>query len=185
MREFETCESGCDERRVELVAAGDLEELGRAVEVTRGRIAVAATVLQDLLRRAPTPDGLRAAHPSLARAARRALHDVDRSPWLSPPQPAVEPMRVELWRCVRCGGVDAPQECIGVCIWRRFEWVPADVFDRRRRRLTRLEELERSSFALLGRIAYATPREDAWEQNWRVIHREATRLLAQSRLGAR
>ncbi len=33
------------------------------------------------------------------------------------------------WWCAECGNVDAPQPCLGVCIWRPTEWVNAALYD--------------------------------------------------------
>jgi hypothetical protein len=92
----------------------------------------------------------------------------------------VEPsgvLRIGVWRCADCGAVDAPQECLGICIWRRFEWVPASVLDAAQLKADRARETERGVFSLLRRVAFATPRHDAWERSWRALNQEARALL--------
>ena len=59
--------------------------------------------------------------------------------------------RIQGWRCIGCGKVDAPRPCIGVCQDRPVELVQAGDYDALR---ARAEELE--AFAKL--IAHLTPR---------------------------
>jgi len=39
---------------------------------------------------------------------------------------------VIVWRCEDCGGIDAPQECIDVCIWGPADWVDATSYEAER-----------------------------------------------------
>jgi hypothetical protein len=78
--------------------------------------------------------------------------------------------RVQGWRCIGCGKVDAPQPCVGVCQDRRFELVAAADYDAL---LARTRALE----AVLALIAHITPRAGEWEASWRALQDKARRSL--------
>ena len=86
--------------------------------------------------------------------------------------------RVEVWECIGCGRIEAPQTCIGVCRDRKLELVDAAVHEaalaRLREATRRIERLE----SLARRLAHARPREGEWERSWRVLQKEAIELLA-------
>lgn len=192
MREFERCEDGCNEERLELVAADALEALEAVERSCRARINLGLPPLRQLqtciykdiwmslsgedIWMSVSGGGWREAYIAAARAARRALHDVAAAgAW---PVDVTSPERISVWRCARCGAVDAPQECLGICIWRRFEWVRVADYEARLAYTDAARELERRVFGLLGRVAFATPRADAWERSCRALGREAEILLA-------
>ena len=79
--------------------------------------------------------------------------------------------------CPECGGLDAAQPCIGVCIWRRLEWVEAGAFETERVQALRDFELERSLFDLVSRFARVTPRDGEWERNWCAFQGQARVVL--------
>ena len=74
--------------------------------------------------------------------------------------------------------IEAPQNCIGVCEYRKTELVYADEYEHvvaeaevARRRTDALE-------AVVRRLASATPRNGAWERSYRALQDEARRVLA-------
>ena len=85
---------------------------------------------------------------------------------------------VTVWRCPDCGSVDAPQECIGVCIWHPAEWVEATAYEAERLRAAADLDTERALAGLLRTLAYVTPRAGHWEQSWRALQAEARRAGA-------
>jgi hypothetical protein len=84
--------------------------------------------------------------------------------------PAPEPERIQGWRCIGCGKVDAPRPCIGVCQDRKFELVAAADYDAL---LTRVRALE----GALRLIAHTMPREDRLADSWQALQGLARRLL--------
>ena len=58
------------------------------------------------------------------------------------------------WWCAECGGIDTPQPCLGVCVWRPIDWVNRSRYEQLRelaasereteRRVCRPEVLQRS-----------------------------------------
>ena len=83
---------------------------------------------------------------------------------------AAEPERIQGWRCIGCGKVDAPRPCIGVCQDRKFELVAASDYDALRLRVRALE-------GALRLIAHTMPREDKLAESWQALQGMARRLL--------
>lgn len=78
--------------------------------------------------------------------------------------------RIQGWRCIGCGKVDAPRPCVGICQDRRVELVDAADYDALQARVGELE-------AALALIARVTPREGALMASWLALQARARRLL--------
>ena len=175
MRELERCEAGCTEQYLDLVAAADSDALAAGMRSARARLERALPVVRQLAEQPPADGEWRRAYLAAAEAARHLSRELPAS---TGPEPAADgALRIGVWRCSECGAVDAPQECLGICIWRRFEWVGAAHYEARLAQADAIGELERRVFGLLRRVAFATPREDAWERSWHALSREAQGLI--------
>ena len=173
MRQYESCEGACRERRLELVSGGDYDELTAAASACRVRIEGLWAVVGELAGREPVPGEWRVAYQALQQSARTALRrfrpaDGDRDDELRSPAETVI-----VWRCQDCGGVDAPKECIDVCIWGPADWVDAASYESERSRAAVDREVEQSLAGLLRRFAFATPRDGQWERSWRAFQPQA------------
>jgi len=172
MRQYESCAGACSERKRELVSGGDYDELTAAAAACRVRIQGLWAVVEKLARREPGPDEWRVAYEALQQSARSVL----RRSWpgsggRDDPLSSVE--TVIVWRCQDCGGVDAPQPCIDVCLWRPADWVDATSYESERSRAAFDREVEQSLAGLLRRLAFATPRDGQWERSWRAFQSQA------------
>jgi hypothetical protein len=78
--------------------------------------------------------------------------------------------RIQGWRCIGCGKVDAPRPCIGVCQDRKVELVDAKDYDALAARVRELE----AALALIARI---TPREGELASSWSAQQERARGLL--------
>ena len=165
-----TCELGCgEELRLDLVAAAAHDELDAYATAARARAAAFRAVAERLAREPPGPGGSEVAYRSVQEAARATLRAHP-----DPGEPETEAAAVATtWWCPRCGGVDAPQPCLGICVWRPFEWVPADRYDDARARAGAARHEERRLRALLRRTASITPRAGEWERTWRALAADA------------
>ena len=179
MRQDEGCAGACSERKLELVTGADYDQLAAAAAACRARIRELREVAGELAQAEPEPEQWRAAYEALQRSARSALRRSGPAPDGQddplPPAPAVT-----VWRCPDCGGVDAPQPCIGVCIWRPAAWVDAASHESLRLRAAADLATERNLAGLLRTLAFTTPRAGQWEQNWRALQAQARRTLAQA-----
>ena len=176
MRQDHSCRDECPERRVELVNGADYDQLAAAAAACRDRVRGLRAVAEALAGAEPAPGEWKAAYQALQQSARSALHRSGPAPQdgAGPFSPA---RTVVVWRCPDCGGLDAPQPCIGVCIWRPSAWVDAARYELERSRAAADREAERSLAGLLGRLAFATPRAGQWERSWRALQAQARRIL--------
>jgi hypothetical protein len=83
------------------------------------------------------------------------------------------------WRAAR-GGIDAPQPCLGICVWRDVEWVNRTRYLEERARILAERDTERRLRGLVRRVASVTPRAGHWELGWRAIEGQAREALQAS-----
>ena len=166
-----SCPGGCaQERRLELVGAVELDELTALTERAEARAeALAAVVAALLAQPAPRDDGAQAAET--ARGALAANGTVE--PRLR--ELATTPIEPEVgWWCPRCGGVDAPQPCLGVCIRTPVRWADA----------RRARAMQARALAVVGRtgrlrgvlslVAHTHPQPGQAARHWRALGRLAS-----------
>jgi hypothetical protein len=122
MVRFGTCDGGCGEQKLELVAAVQYDTLAALASSARVRTDAFGAVVQELVSRQPGANEWEPAYQSVQDIARIALHrypevDAKGVDWDEPIEFATT------WWCAACGGIDAPQPCLGICVWRAVEWV--------------------------------------------------------------
>ncbi len=176
MRLDQGCPGDCAERRLELVRGGDYDQLADAAAACRARIQGLRPVVAELARAEPEPGGWQAAYEALQQSARSALRRFKPAP-AGRDDPLSPADTVVVWRCRNCGGLDAPQPCIDVCIWRPAVWVDAACHESARSAAAADHEVERSLAGLLGRLAFATPHAGHWEQGLRALQLQARHAL--------
>ena len=179
MREFESCVGVCSERKLELVSGGEYGELTVAATARRGRIQAFSTVVEELVATEPARGEWRVAYEVLRQSARSMLRRFGAASRSGADDSLSPAESVIVWRCPECGGVDAPQPCIGVCIWRPTDWVDANVYESERAQAVLDLEIEGALVRLLRRVVFVTPRHGQWEPNWLALQSQA-RLLSRS-----
>ncbi len=168
------CADGCDERTIELVFGTAMD----AALTERERGAHEVQTLRELLRRsvsAPLGQGQQE-HRALQADARSALRGNATGPDRQAGDPA-DVERVIAGHCGVCGWIEAPQPCLGVCIFRAVEMVPAADYDDVR---TRCEDTVRQVTRLrtvVRQLAWVTPRAGEWERTARALHALARQAL--------
>ena len=74
--------------------------------------------------------------------------------------------RVEVWQCIGCGKIEAPQPCIGVCRDRKAHFVYAEDYDA-------LAAEAEALRAIVRQIATITPRPGAAERTYLALQARA------------
>ena len=176
MSRLGTCGKGCSEEKLELVRAVDFEGLTELASGAHVRAEVCRAVARELASDRPGPDDWEATYRSVQSAARASLHhypevDGHSAAWDEPAEGATT------WWCAGCGGIDAPQPCLGICIWRPIDWVNANLYGQERTRALAERDAEMRLRRLLHRVASITPREGQWERGCRVLQAEARETL--------
>jgi hypothetical protein len=82
---------------------------------------------------------------------------------------------VKAWQCIGCGRIEAPQECVGVCEFKRLEMVY--LFEHEQALAAERAKCERLE-ALVRRLARITPRAGEFERARRALQDEARQALA-------
>jgi hypothetical protein len=173
MSEYGTCESGCSENKLDLVRAVDLDIITALTSEIGVRVSAYRILAEELATTQPGPGEHETAYRSLQTAARAVL----RRYAANDQQRLDEPDRATTWWCSGCGGIDAPQPCLGICIWRRVDWVNAQIYDREHKSAVAGRDTELRLRALLRPVASITPRERHWKLGWRTMRAQAQRSL--------
>jgi hypothetical protein len=157
-----SCELGCGaEERLDLVAAEEHDELVASVRESQARVEALREAVRPLT---VQPIDTESAYRALQASARTVLREQPAPP------PLPEPARVfTTWWCPRCGGVDAPQPCLGICVWRPFDWVAAEDHEQLRSQMRETLAEEHRLRALLGRVVAVTPRPGQWGRGWAAL----------------
>ncbi|MBE0620174.1 MAG: hypothetical protein IH605_06250 [Burkholderiales bacterium] len=85
--------------------------------------------------------------------------------------------RVTAWQCIGCGRIEGAQPCVGICQDRRTDFVYASDHDEVLVQLARARRTSAVFAALARQLAYATPRNNEWERNYRALQRRARQAL--------
>jgi hypothetical protein len=85
--------------------------------------------------------------------------------------------RVDVWQCIGCGKIEAPQPCRGVCRDRKTQLVYGEDYDAL---ATEAEALR----AIVRQIATITPREGECLRTWQALQVRARAVLGTGRSSA-
>lgn len=175
------CAGGCGpERKLELVAGSDLDEV---IDLERGserRCKRLTVVLTWFLDSASTelPDEVR----RLARAALRA-HEQEAP--VAEGALAEEAERLVSWWCEQCGGLDAPQPCLGVCVRRSAQWASAEALDRRRTSAKARLQREQRLACVVRALLLSRPRRGEDARHLQALRGQAEDALTPGHVGIR
>lgn len=179
MSRFGSCATGCAEQRLDLVRAAAYDALAAHGAAMRERDEGLTAAAEQIASSTPTTVDWEESYRKAQALARSAIREHaadeqrDRS-WDQPSEPAIT------WWCMECGGIDAPQPCLGICVWRTVEWVDAAHYQREHERFLVDRDRERRLRALMLRIAHVTPRAGQWERSLKALQRDLRRTLEAS-----
>jgi len=176
MERWGTCDTACSEHRLDLVSAADFDALEVERSAVRAGVDACRPVVETLAGTDPGQEGWQAAYRASQRAALAVLSRHE-----SHEGSDERAEHVTTWWCAECGGIDAPQPCLGICVWRPADWVNRTGYEAARSLAAGERDVERAMVGVLRRVACVTPREGHWESNWRALHadaREARRASA-------
>lgn len=169
-----TCAGGCREVRFDVVPAADVDELAAAADAWERRAEALRPIVATLAAGAPagTPIGSEADAEAAFREARAGARAALGALGAPPPAAGLdeEPLEpVTTWWCPDCGGLDAPQPCIGICIRPQLTWANAALYVPLRERALAARGSAREREAIVRALVTVRPREGAWRRNWQAI----------------
>ncbi len=183
------CPGGCGpERKLELVAGTDVDLLLESAERSRRRGQRLAAVLQSFLADALTPADRSPGGPAApdvdTGAATGELergHDALRTHERALPatvrELAAAPDPVVTWWCERCGGLEAPAPCVGVCIRQPAEWATLEAWQEAHTAAADTQEVERQLARAVRAMQLTRPRPGRERQHRRALRTTARRAL--------
>ncbi|MGI8682164.1 MAG: DEAD/DEAH box helicase family protein [Mycobacteriales bacterium] len=181
----QVCPQGCDERAIDLVFGDAYDAAMTRLEQDRRDIRL----LRGLLRSAAAPPAprepghdrsdaeLEQAHRALQAEARKALRhddtDSDRSAAATE-----DVLRITAGYRPVCGWIEAPQPCLGICIFRSVEMVPALDYDNARELRQQVRRRLDKLSAVARQLSWSTPRAGGWEHTRAALASRAQQALA-------
>jgi hypothetical protein len=170
-----TCPEGCfDERKLELISAFEYDQVRQQSD----RAARHVAELRNALVRYTDGDTCEAgaALPAARADARTLLQAVGRS-GVPDAEQGARAEAIVAWRCARCGGIDAPQPCIGVCTRTPTEWVRLAFYEEERNRLSELLRQRQRLLDVVREFAFVTPKDGREALNWQRLRTRARQAL--------
>ena len=157
------CADGCTDRPLDLVDVDDLVAIATRAEALEERVAALCETVRALAEDDPVD---LTAVQERARAA--VLIAVPEAP---------EADVIEGWGCPRCGRVDGPQQCLGICI--RRAGLVADVVEYREyaAHAQRVAETDRALSTFARIVAGVRPRPGRERQTVENLRARASELL--------
>ena len=171
------CSGGCSqERKLELVLVAELDELTGFTDRGEERAAELSDAVGRLVARRRPDDG----YESEAATARAILatHGQVEPRLRELAAQSIEP--VVGWWCPRCGGVDAPQPCLGVCIRTPVRWANAGRARETQARAVALLARTDELLAVLALVAHTRPRPGQEARHSRAVRQRARGALRMS-----
>lgn len=161
------CADGCVDVALDLVDVADLALVVERAEALTTRTTALRELALVVARDAPFTWA----------TVRERAHKVV----LLPVPPVPDLAVIEAWGCPRCGRIDAPQPCLGVCV--RHPGVVADVSEYRRlAEITAQLVADDHAFTTLARLlATVTPRPGHEQSTLTAVRSRAQELLSQPR----
>ncbi|MCI4677425.1 septum formation initiator family protein [Rhodoblastus acidophilus] len=173
----EACVGACDFKRLEVVDAQDYADLleGRdEIDEQTARLSELARAVATLTASA---NDLASEYRALRERARKLLGALDRDVMDLPAPTTSEDERMTIWLCSACGQVEAPQDCLGICIRRMGEFVRAEACDKPAAAIAARYNCVRGLKSLLRQFAWVAPRAGQEEKTRVVFRKKAAELL--------
>lgn len=84
---------------------------------------------------------------------------------------------IQVWQCIGCGRIEAPQPCLGVCRDRKAWVVGKDQHERALAHMRGMQQRIDALRMLLSRFVTTTPRSGGWEASWNLLQEQARQAL--------
>jgi len=86
------------------------------------------------------------------------------------------PDKIKAWQCIGCGRLEVPQDCIGVCEYKKVEIVSAQDYAEVHFALEQANERIAALERIVSQLASVTPRGDAWKECYLALQTKARAL---------
>jgi hypothetical protein len=169
------CLGRCDESKLVIVRAVEHDEVLARAAHARVEVEALTASVRALASMEPQDDPERA-YRALQADARLILRSLEAT-GLDHLGGGSAVDRLTVWSCAACGRIEAPQPCIGVCVWPQEEVVRADHHDEVEAQAEVARRHARELSKLVHRLASVTPRDGHWTATGRAMQDEARGLM--------
>lgn len=177
MGTFSVCTGACKFAKTEIVAAESYAELLELSLFMREPEQKLGVVFRRLAR---VVEGGRSdfetLHREIQTEARDALATLSETSRAISTVVLADVASSEVWLCKTCGQVDAPQQCLGICVRRNADHVRMEAFQSLAKQAILQRRALDEGAALLRRICAVTPKEGQWKGAVLAFQTEARRL---------
>ncbi|MBV1708169.1 MAG: hypothetical protein KGQ37_13305 [Hyphomicrobiales bacterium] len=170
----EPCQGACNFQRLEIVSAAEYARALEQQDEALSEVAAWTSVLAPLASLPADDHDWESAYRALQARASAAL----KSAGAPLAQGDITDARAEVWLCATCGQVEAPQECLGICIRRNGDFVRRQDYQQADYQATATREHAQQLRRLVTQWASVTPRAGQWESSYRALQARAQALLA-------
>jgi hypothetical protein len=85
---------------------------------------------------------------------------------------------VKAWQCIGCGNLDAAQTCIGICDYRKVEFVHAQDHEQALHAERRASHRAELLADVVRQLARTTPRDGEWQRSYVAMQARARSVLS-------
>jgi hypothetical protein len=167
------CVAACAFKRAFVVDAASHADLLEYFLNLREYNEALRELARELAMETATPESFERALPDLRLRGKNLLA---RAPREKAPQAVPEDERAEIWLCGACGMVEAPRDCLGICVRRTGDFVRAEDHDALGARIERAGAQNRPLAALARQIGWSFPRPGQLERMREAARSAALRL---------
>jgi len=170
------CMGACDYHKLEVVRSVEYADLLDEATVVMEQLKKLTTLVHRIADLPKEESERENSYRMLRNCARDLLRELnfEKAQQNRITQPA-EGLRV--WLCHTCGQIEAPQTCLGVCIRPIEEYVRAKHYSELMEQVTVAAGRVQKLCALVGRLAWVSPRPGQWQRVSRAFQDEALAVL--------
>ena len=84
---------------------------------------------------------------------------------------------MKAWQCIGCGNLDAATTCIGVCDYRKVEFVYAQEHEQALRVAALARKQAAALAAVVSQLAHTNPRDGEWQRSYVAMQSQARVVL--------
>jgi hypothetical protein len=177
MGNSQPCVGICDYRKLEIVSAEEYADAFEMVSELMDQIEQLTAMAQLIASVSGDRSNSESTYRSLQARARDLLRSLDTRKMQKYAVIISTADRALIWLCATCGQIEAPQQCLGICIRRNGEVVRADDHDKVVEELRVAHRRVQELGALVYRFAWVSPREGQSERTCHAFQAQARNLM--------
>jgi hypothetical protein len=177
MGNSDTCMGVCDHHKLEVVRSVEYADLLDEATVVMEHLKKLTTLVHRIADLPQEETKRKNSYGMLRNCARDLLRETNLAGKARQNRIAQPAEGLRVWLCRACGQIEAPQTCLGVCIRPIEEYVRAKHYSELMEQVTVAAGRVQKLCALVGRLAWVSPRPGQWQRVSRAFQDEALAVL--------